>query len=79
MEKANFAGLLMKALVLQIVCRETGLNEVAPSTSLDDLGLDSLEFLDLIVKVSAETGVSIPQADYGTINTVNDLIRAVSK
>jgi acyl carrier protein len=78
MGTSGFGYLLMKALVLQIVCRETGSNDVTPTTSLDELGLDSLEFIDLLVTVSTETGVEIPQANYATINTVNDLIWAVS-
>lgn len=69
----------MSNRVIEIVLRETGAKYVTETTSIEDLGLDSLDFVDLLVKISAETGVEIPTAKYGTIQTIGDLIRATEK
>lgn len=65
--------------VMQILFEETGSTSLTPDTSFDELGLDSLEFVDLMVKVSAETGVEIPVAKFGEMNRISDLIRFVEK
>lgn len=52
--------------VILAVEDETG-QKVTPATELKDLGLDSLEFLDLMVRLN------IPDALVPNINTVQDL------
>lgn len=56
--------------VIQAVEDETG-QKVAAETPLSDLGLDSLEFLDLLVKIG-----NIPDAIAPHINTVHELYLA---
>lgn len=65
--------------VLQIISEETGAKALTPDTSFDELGLDSLEFVDLMIKVSTDTGVDIPVAKFAELNSVADLIRFIEK
>lgn len=53
--------------VIQIVESETG-QKVSPDTELSTLGLDSLEFLDLLIRVGNIEDEKVPD-----INTVRDL------
>jgi len=55
--------------VIQVVEDETG-QKVTGASELKDLGMDSLEFLELIVKLN------IPDAAVPAINTVQDLQEA---
>lgn len=58
--------------VVAVVESETG-KPVEPETKLDDLGMDSLDFLSLIVAVGGVPDLIVPR-----INTVNDLYLAAS-
>jgi len=58
--------------VMEIVRAETG-EDVTPETKLDSLGLDSLEFLDLLLAVG-----DIPDSLVPHLNTVNDLYLAAT-
>ena len=39
----------------------------------DELDLDSMDFLNIIIAVSKETGVNIPESDYSKVLTLKDL------
>ena len=39
------------------------------------LELDSMDFLNLIIAVSKRTKIGIPEADYGKVLTLNNMIR----
>ena len=54
-----------------IVERETGI-KVTPDTPLDALGLDSLEFLDLLLTLD------VPVEKSMDLHTVGDLIREIA-
>lgn len=41
------------------------------------LGMDSLDVMELIMEIEEEFGVSIPDANYDQIQTVNDSIRII--
>lgn len=45
--------------VCAVVERETG-EHITPGTRLEDLGLDSLEYANLLLEVSKSTGKEIP-------------------
>ena len=66
--------------LLAVICRETGatLGEISRETTLDALGIDSLEFLNLMLAIKAEVG-EIPQDEYGRINTVGDIADLLSR
>jgi acyl carrier protein len=59
------------------------LAQVAPEGDLDDvrpddrfrdaLDIDSLDFLALVDRLHAATGIDIPESDYGRVDTVGDM------
>jgi acyl carrier protein len=63
--------------VIAAVQEETG-RDITPETKLDSLGLDSLDFLQLIITVSNRCGSEIHDFVVPRINTVNDLYLAAS-
>ncbi len=60
------------------------LGEIAPEADLgalrddveirDQLDLDSMDFLNFLVAVHQRTGVEIPEADYGKLATLGQLV-----
>lgn len=65
--------LLKTESLLALVCRETAKSSVELDDEIDSLGIDSLEFINLIQAIEAEFGCSIPDEDYAQINTIRDL------
>ena len=57
----------------KLITLETGYERVTPETTLEDLGIDSLEFLALIRAVEEGFGVEIPTDDLVKLQTVNDI------
>jgi acyl carrier protein len=46
---------------------------------IEELSMDSLDFLDLVTRVYQETGVNIPEQDYGKIDNVDALVAYVER
>lgn len=46
---------------------------------IDDLGADSLDVVELVMRIEEEFGVSIPDADAETIQTVGEAIAYLEK
>lgn len=69
----------LKALILD------ELSNIAPEIETDAvpdnedmreaLELDSMDFLNLIIAVCKRTQITIPEADYGKVLTLNNMIR----
>jgi len=57
-----------------VIERETG-QVVNENTLLEDLNIDSLEFVDLLLAISNETGKSVPDSKVSELNTVGDIAR----
>ena len=63
---------------------KTVLHQVAPEASIDDVGpnetlqealdMDSIDFLNLVIGLSEETGIDIPERDYPEMTTVDGLV-----
>jgi acyl carrier protein len=52
--------------------------EVHPGALLmDDLGLDSIDAVDLMVKLQEQTGRKVEPAQFETVRTVQDLVTLV--
>jgi acyl carrier protein len=55
-------------------------DEVVPEADLkEDLGLDSLDLLELLSAIEAETGTSVDDTEIRTIRTVGDAITLVER
>ena len=54
--------------------------KITPNTQLfQDLGLDSIDAVDLVVQVQRATGKKIRPEDFKSVRTVNDIVEAVHK
>lgn len=79
METSSVSGILSKEeKVIAIVARETcsAAEEITLSTRLEEIGVDSLEFLNLIICIKQEVG-EIPENLYHLLNTVGDIVLAI--
>ena len=57
---------------------ERDVNEVTNEASfIDDLGADSLDIVELVMKMEEEFGIEIPDDDAEKIKTVNDVIQYI--
>lgn len=57
------------------IAPEVDLSVVDPDARLrDELDLDSLDFLGLVQALHDRTGVDIPEADYGKVETLDTLV-----
>ena len=60
--------------ILEVIERETG-QQVTEATPLEDLNADSLEFMDLLLAISNETGMAVPDGQLGKLHVVGDIAR----
>lgn len=65
-----------KAAVLTLVAREVGaeVESLSLETRLEALGIDSLEFLCLMLCVNKEIG-TLPETRYHALNTIGDIVK----
>lgn len=52
---------------------------ITPETTLEDLGADSLDMVEVIMAIEDEFDVQIKDEDLETLKSVNDLIEYISK
>lgn len=45
----------------------------------DDFGLDSLDVMEIVIKVETDFGINLDDCEINKTNTINDLIKAVEK
>ncbi|MBP2667884.1 MAG: acyl carrier protein [Deltaproteobacteria bacterium] len=58
---------------------ERDVNEVTNEASfIDDLGADSLDIVELVMKMEEEFGIEIPDEEAEKIKTVNDVIQYIA-
>jgi acyl carrier protein len=66
--------------VKEIVAEQLGkdVSEVTTSASfIDDLGADSLDIVELVMKMEEEFGIEIPDEEAEKIKTVNDVVEYI--
>jgi acyl carrier protein len=74
-------GMPVEQRVREIVAEqlERDVNEVTNASSLiDDLGADSLDVVELVMKMEEEFGIEIPDEEAEKIKTVNDVIQYIT-
>lgn len=68
--------------VKQIFERNLGINldDYSEDTNLrEDLGLDSLDIIDIIMSIERNLNISIPDSDITNLDTVGDLYKIVEE
>lgn len=63
--------------ICEVIERETG-QPVTEDTLLEELPVDSLEFLNLLLVVSNETGRTVPDGRLGELHTVGDILKVAA-
>ncbi len=66
----------MKAQLIELLAGTTGLSAsaISPTAHLTrDLGLDSLDVVDLVMQMEQVFGLSIPDEDYKILTTVEQI------
>jgi acyl carrier protein len=64
-----------KKAVLSIIADiapDEDLSDVKPDVRLrDQIGLDSMDFLDIVMELRKRHGIEVPEADYGQLATLD--------
>jgi len=66
--------------VKEIVAEQLGkdVNDITTQASfIDDLGADSLDIVELVMKMEEEFGIEIPDEEAEKIKTVNDVVEYI--
>jgi acyl carrier protein len=71
---------ILHALIVEIAPdAAASIEDAADATSLhDDIGLDSMDLLDLVERVAARTGVRVPEADFAELETLGRFVDYVA-
>jgi len=60
---------------LRAIAPEVTAEEIAPDRPLrEQVDLDSMDFLNFLIRLSAATGVDVPEADYAKLRTLDELV-----
>ncbi len=66
------------ARAMEVICRAAGKAQLHPRDNLElDLGLDSMQRVELLVALERELGASVPDALISEVYTVRELVEAV--
>jgi acyl carrier protein len=71
----------LETQVAEIIVEQLGATreEIVPEASfIDDLGADSLDIVELVMKMEEEFGIEIPDEEAEKIKTVNDVIQYIT-
>jgi acyl carrier protein len=74
-------GMPVEQRVREIVAEqlERDVNEVTNTASfIEDLGADSLDIVELVMKMEEEFGIEIPDEEAEKIKTVNDVVQYIT-
>lgn len=61
-----------------LISVETNTANVTPETKLEDLGVDSLEFVSLMLAIGGQFK-EIPDSRWSELDTVGDIIRIIAE
>lgn len=54
-------------------------DKITPETALDQLGIDSLMFIELLFEFDSKFGIPAPEKDIGDVKTIGELVALVNK
>jgi acyl carrier protein len=65
--------------VQEIIVNQLGIdkNEVALESDIDDLGADSLDFVEMLMAIEEEFDIEITDDEAEVIDTVEDLVECI--
>lgn len=68
--------------IKEMIVEELGVNEAQVTENVsfkEDLGADSLDLFELVMRIEDEFGVKIPTEDLEKINTVGDVLKYIEE
>jgi acyl carrier protein len=65
--------------IFAIVKEKLAVNEVARATTLQELGADSLDVVEVLMEVESRLGVAIPDQEASNMKTIGEVIEYVEK
>ena len=65
--------------ISRIVADNTKLNpeSISPETTLNELGLDSIDLVDLVMEIEEAFSVTIPDEEFEGIKSVSDIVALI--
>lgn len=70
----------MQETVLQLISISTKRKEIKKTDSLEkDLGLDSMDLVELMIKIEDKLNIEISEEDFNSIKTVGELESYLAK
>jgi acyl carrier protein len=64
--------------ILGDIAPDLDLAAVAPDADLrNDIGLDSMDFLNFVIAAHKHLGVNVPEADYGKVTSLSKFARYI--
>lgn len=71
---------LMEEKIVALICEKLNKKkeDIKPSSRLvEDLGADSLDFVELIMAFEDEFGLTLPDEDLGKLKTIEDIVNYI--
>lgn len=66
--------------ILKRIAPETEPDALAPDDNIrKTLDIDSFDALNFFIRVDEELGVTVPEADYGRLNTLSEIVAYLSE
>ena len=56
---------------------ELSVDNISPETTPAELGLDSIDLVDLVMEIEEALDISIPDEEFETIRTVSDIVNII--
>lgn len=69
----------IESTVLSMIDRFTRVSSDDLNTIIDDLGFDSLDYVELLIELEKEFNIHINDAEFVELKTINDVINIVKK
>lgn len=64
--------------ILESIAPDLDVSSIGADEDLrNDIGLDSMDFLNFMIGISKQLGVAIPEADYGKVTTLAKCVRYI--
>lgn len=66
--------------ILKRIAPESDPNALTPDQNIrDTLDIDSFDALSFFIAIDVELGVTVPESDYGKLNTISQIIQYLSR
>jgi len=76
MNEAQIRAALLE--ILENVAPEADFDELSAGVDVREaLDIDSFDFLNVLIALNEQTGVEIPEADYGRLISIDDIVYSV--